>query len=201
MSDLIESIEYKGYKINIYPDHDADDPRNWDNLGLMVCFHRDYDLGDKHEFTPESLMDYVKQKNVIALPLYLLDHSGLWMRTERFGCDPGGWDTSFVGYIVCDYKTIKKEYSCKRVTKDIKKQVLKVLESEIKTYSLYLEGGYVGYTITDSLDDDDILDSCWGFDDSDYMIQECKSIIDSYKLSKKDLFEQTMGYSAQGGAL
>lgn len=33
--------------IYLVRDLDADDPRNWDNLGTMVCWHRRYQLGDE----------------------------------------------------------------------------------------------------------------------------------------------------------
>jgi hypothetical protein len=33
--------------IVIQPDRDAESPREWDNLGTMYCWHRDYTLGDE----------------------------------------------------------------------------------------------------------------------------------------------------------
>lgn len=41
-----ETIDYNEYKIEIYYDDDPIDPRGWDNLGTMTCFHRNYNLGD-----------------------------------------------------------------------------------------------------------------------------------------------------------
>jgi hypothetical protein len=46
MSDVVEEMEYKGYKIKIVFDEDIWSPRDWDNLGTMVCWHRRYKLGD-----------------------------------------------------------------------------------------------------------------------------------------------------------
>ena len=37
---------YKGYTIAIDYDSDPSNPREWDNFGTMVCFHRRYALGD-----------------------------------------------------------------------------------------------------------------------------------------------------------
>ena len=40
---------------DISPDEMADSPRSWDNLGTMVCWHRRYQLGDKHTYaTPQA---------------------------------------------------------------------------------------------------------------------------------------------------
>ncbi|MHC4619185.1 MAG: hypothetical protein ACYTEQ_15685 [Planctomycetota bacterium] len=33
-------------KVRIEQDPDAESPREWDNLGIMVCFHGRYTLGD-----------------------------------------------------------------------------------------------------------------------------------------------------------
>lgn len=35
------------YKLKVIRDEYPADPREWDNLGKMVCFHRRYDLGDE----------------------------------------------------------------------------------------------------------------------------------------------------------
>ena len=35
------------YKLKIIRDTDPADPREWDNLGTMVCFHSRYNLGDE----------------------------------------------------------------------------------------------------------------------------------------------------------
>lgn len=43
----MDTQEYKGYTIEITQDEYPDDPRQWDNLGIMACWHRRYNLGDK----------------------------------------------------------------------------------------------------------------------------------------------------------
>ena len=146
--DAIESVEYKGYEIKIYQDEYPESPREWDNLGNMLCKHPDYDLGDVKEskaMDHEEIKEYVKRKDVIALPLFLLDHSGLWMRTGRFECDYGGWDTSMVGYITITHEKVKEEYGWKQLTKKRIQKIEGYLEDEVRTYSDYLEGGVVGF--------------------------------------------------------
>ena len=41
----------KEFLLSIVMDEDAMSPRDWDNVGTMCCWHRRYDLGDKHEFS------------------------------------------------------------------------------------------------------------------------------------------------------
>lgn len=47
MDNIFKTVDYKGCEIEIYFDDDSEDPRNWDNLGTMVCSHRRYSLGDE----------------------------------------------------------------------------------------------------------------------------------------------------------
>ncbi len=185
--DAIETIEHRGYQIKIYTDEAPQDPRDDDNLGTMLCKHKNYDLGDpaiSKTMSPEEIKEYVKRKDILALPLYLLDHSGLCMRTGRFACDSGGWDTSMVGYITVTFQKAKKELNKKKMSAKFKEKILSILEAEVKIYSDYLEGNIVGYVIKK---EEEEFDSCWGFypDHSNgnqfgYMIEECKSLIEDY---------------------
>jgi hypothetical protein len=45
--NAIESFIVSGLTVNIFPDSDPESPREWDNLGTMVCSHSNYNLGDK----------------------------------------------------------------------------------------------------------------------------------------------------------
>lgn len=191
MYDPIETIEYRDCIIKLYPETEPIDPREDDNLGTMICFHCDHCLGDKHDFTPESLNEYIKRPDVIALPLYLLDHSGLWIKTSRqvvsranaFSWDPGGWDTSFIGYIVIDYEKIRKEYLIKNVTKKVRERVIDYLFNEVNTYNNYLTGNVVWYNTETRTGEP--ISSCGNFfadehDKFDYVIQDAKENIDWY---------------------
>lgn len=44
---LVETISYRGREIEVHADDDPMDPREWDNLGTMVCWHGRYNLGDE----------------------------------------------------------------------------------------------------------------------------------------------------------
>ena len=48
---------YRGYRIDIDPDPYPYDPReDFEPMGKMICFHNRYNLGDKHNYDPETLM-------------------------------------------------------------------------------------------------------------------------------------------------
>jgi hypothetical protein len=55
----IDDFEYRGARILIHPDEMAhdDSPRDWGNVGTMVCWHKRYMLGDKHDHAnPHNLI-------------------------------------------------------------------------------------------------------------------------------------------------
>ncbi|MCK4237452.1 MAG: hypothetical protein KAX38_10065, partial [Candidatus Krumholzibacteria bacterium] len=100
---MAEIIEHKGHTIRIDYMEDSESPREWDNLGIMICFHRRYDLGDEHELDTEdyanwdSMRDHIIKEldAAIVLPLYLLDHGGITMSTTPFSCP---WDSGQIGW-------------------------------------------------------------------------------------------------------
>jgi hypothetical protein len=170
--------EYKGYQIKIEQDTYIDNPREmFDTFGTMVCFHRRYSLGDKHDLCASEAKAFftkIEKEGGIVLPLYLLDHSGITMRTTSFN-DP--WDSGQVGCIYAERSTILKEYNVKKISKKLREKVTKYLEGEVETYDRYLTGEVYYYTIEK---DGEIVHSCGGFyDETDYVLNEAKRIVDA----------------------
>lgn len=56
---LVQDKEGNYYRLRIEQDEFCDGPRNWDNLGHMVCWHRRYKLGDQHNFSEPR--DFLKE--------------------------------------------------------------------------------------------------------------------------------------------
>lgn len=172
------------YQIDIMPDDMPDSPRNWDNMGTMICFHRDAILGDKHDYDHSDYNGWSEmEKAIIAnedvaviLPLYVYQHGGMTMNTTGFHC---GFDSGQVGFIFVSKKVLRKEYGVKYVTQKVRDKALKVLLGEVETYDQYLTGDIYGYRITDT-ETDEKLDSCWGFYGSDYCMEEAKRIVEYY---------------------
>lgn len=144
--NMITEIKYRNNVLRIFYDNDVmDSPRDWDNLGTMICFHSKYILGDKHEFNDtEEFLEFLKNKDILVkLPLYLLDHSGLTLRTSQFYEDVGGWDSGLVGFIYCNREKIIENFG-----KDYNiNEVKSVLECEVKTYNQYLRGEIYRYEL------------------------------------------------------
>lgn len=175
MKDAVFEEAYQGHTIKIYHDPDAESPRNWSNLGTLICWHRRYRLGDNHQFdSPEALLrdlaDVSDQcdlsmnqlidragRKAILLPVFLYDHSGLAMNTIGFHCP---WDSGQVGYVYVTLEAVRKEFGVKRVSKALREKAADILRAEIVSYDAYLGGRVYGYVIEQ---DGDEVDACWGF--------------------------------------
>ena len=128
-----EGVEYT---LKIEQDDCAENPRNWDNVCTMVCFNRNYSLGDKHkhdnsdEFfeyllhnicgmgyeTFEELSTREKYKlacesdKVYIKELNLYDHGVLSISTSC--CYPYNdrWDAGCVGWVYVSKKRAMEEW-------------------------------------------------------------------------------------------
>mgnify|MGYP000904631511 CR=1 FL=1 len=177
----------KGHRLRVWSDEDSESPREWDNLGTMVCWHNRYSLGDKHEYEgtthffeslaietdflpaerdsidPDALVDLIfRSGKYVILPLYLYDHGGLTINTTGFSCP---WDSGQVGWIYCSMERLLEEtkYSDREDAE-------RILLSEVETYNQYLQGDVYGYTLDKQIQcptcghsEWEPVDSCWGF--------------------------------------
>ena len=175
MHDPVHVETYKGHVINIYHDPDPESPREWSNLGTLICWHRRYRLGDSHRFdSPNSFlrdragvsdrsdlsMDQLRERadrKAVLLPVFLYDHSGLAMNTIGFHCP---WDSGQVGYVYVTLDAVREEFGVKRVTKAMREKAAEILCGEIVSYDAYLGGRVYGYVIEQ---DGEEVDACWGF--------------------------------------
>lgn len=169
----------KATRIEIIQDQDAESPREWENLGTMICAHGRYKLGDEQveqdRFNSwKEVRDMlIKERDaVIVLPLNLYDHSGLSLSTG-WG---QGWDNGVVGFIYATNDDIKKEYG--KVNKVSLERAKSVLEAEVQEYSYYLEGDV--WTVIGYDKDDEVVESLsglYGQDAVDDYVNELKGII------------------------
>ncbi len=154
------SIKRKGLTLEVFEDT-YDDPREYyqdTNLTKMICFHRKYKLGDEHNFSSPNEFDewYKKNEDKVAciMPLYLLDHSGLYMSTHDFQ-DP--WDSGQVGYVYILKETLREHNMDNEIASyDICRAMI---DEEVEEYSSWLCGipPYYSFTITD--ENDNVIES------------------------------------------
>lgn len=152
--------------LEILPDDSPENPRTWSNLGMMVCWHRRYALGDPHGYRDaQEFAQKVNPGNALILPLFLFDHSGLTLSTDsaRFrASDPQGWDWGQLGYSFVLKADVRREFGVRRLTRRVAARALAVLAAEVQTYNLYLQGQVYGFVLKDRATGETI-DACWGF--------------------------------------
>ncbi len=115
MRDSVYSAENDDYKIGIFHDQMPIDPREYDHLGTLLCWHSRYSLGDEpDDYLPGSNGEgrYVKsvydidnpaqvendlvESGHVVLPVYMYDHSGITISTTPFRSK---WDSGKLGFI------------------------------------------------------------------------------------------------------
>lgn len=154
------------YTLTVELDEYPENPRTmWDNVCTMVCWHRHYDLGDKHNYDGiedffQTLCDEVlnkkygetidlywqdmykmlKESGLIAIKaINLYDHSGITVSTSNNYPYNDPWDAGCVGFIYVTKNTIFKELG--GITEDNwKERADEIIEAEMKIYDQYLRG-------------------------------------------------------------
>lgn len=177
--EAISTTQHKGYTIELhYDQHGGESPRDWENYSTFVMFHGRYDFGDKHSFRDsQELEAHINRDDVISLPVYMYDHSGITISTTPFSC---GWDSGQIGYIFMDAAEAQKF-----------EKPLDILEGEIKSLDSYIRGEVYGYVIIDAEGND--TDSCWGYlGDSDYCLNDAIELVDYYDQTNPKQYELSL---------
>ncbi len=179
-------------ELRIEQDEFAASPREeFDNISHIFCFHRGYNLGDKHGYRSsdfggwEDFEARLREDYNIAIifPVYLYDHGGLRFKIGSFrGLLPQGhaeFDSGQVGFAFVTVEDIKKEYLDFYDTPPaylplFEERAMKwaeaVVRDEVKVYDQYLSGDVYSFCIIKhktcpccGQQDDEVLDSCSGF--------------------------------------
>lgn len=159
MTYIIESKELDhGIVAEVqYDDWGGNNPRDWDNLGVVVLGDRvRYNFGDQ-ALPVESIDAICRDDSNIWLPVYMYDHSGITINTRGFSCP---WDSGQVGIIYMPKAVAVANWGKKICTKAVAEKARACLRGEIETLDQYLRGEVFAYVVRR---DDEVLDSCGGF--------------------------------------
>ena len=181
MESAIETFEHAGFRVSIYQDEHEEGPGQWGNgkaEGIFLrAYHRQFHVdGVERGITSrrgramsqdEAIEFFNAHKNARGpwrvYPLYAYIHSGVCLSLgsdPSGGFDPGGWDTSHLGFIAVR----KRDFPGKE-------RARKAAESLVETWNQYLSGDVYGYVVEARVPDADgdegdatyeEVDSCWG---------------------------------------
>ena len=172
--DIIETKEYKGYKIEIYQDEAHENPLEVGGYRpRLALFHNRYNLVnhenlDHNDYESWEAMEKHIQKEYKPKHIqtvYMYEH-GCSPLVFSFGktCE---WDSGQIGFIWGDD--------------------MQEIESMIDMYNMYINNEVYGFIIRDKEGNE--IDSCWGFwgDYEGYLLTETKEIIDNVIKEKKEV--------------
>jgi len=167
MNKPVKTLEFDhGIVAKIYVDETATNPIQEEDSPVKVeCWHRNYHFGNSHKFNArDDFEEYCKEHDVICLPIYMYDHSGITVSTKPFSCP---WDSGLVG---CCW--ITREEAKEFFATDEDDKIEEILHQTVKLLDDYLTGNVYGFVIED--DKGNHLDSCWGFfgDQDGYITEE-----------------------------
>lgn len=172
-------------------DEYPDSPREWDNLGTMVCAHRDYILGDVQADSAEGvtqellalagwiedqynedgdLIEWTDEQReaaldraLVRLPLYLFDHSGLTMSTGTWTFR--GFDPVGWDWGMVGWIAVSWDKARAEMGADVtREQIEAALEAEVEVYDQYLQGDVYGVDVWVKGGEHDLMFGCYGLD-------------------------------------
>ena len=186
MNTCFERTERGEYALEYHYDPEPPNPRQWDNLSVMLCAHKRYILGDKQINTErfsswDDVHNYIRDElgGIEIMPLYLLDHSRLWLRAGKgfSDVDPQGWDWGQVGFVF----TTQEQLDLLGIENIDPQHIRKSIIAEVEVYDKYLRGEAYGWVILKrercnlGFDHDEVIESCWGYFDLNYMKKDAEA--------------------------
>ena len=170
----MEPVKVGRFTVSLEPDEDPMSPRDADNIGILCLFARSYNLPREADYDPKNYSGWEamerdikkKEKPVVILPVYMYDHSGVWLSTTLKYPFNDKWDGGQIGFIW----TTKARMEKLGVTKPTKAKVHQYLVDEVDSYGKYLNGDYVGFVVRNERGE--VEESVWGFDDPKYAMSE-----------------------------
>lgn len=159
---------------------DIGDPRDADNLGSIVHWHRRYDIASDAERVTGNFQSIrhiarylgIVRRAVAIIPLGMIDHSGIsfYAGSGAHMCDPGGWDSGHVGFVyvtaeraaeLCGTGPDGALYKPAGYAGTAREWLESQLREEVRALDAYARGEVYHWRVTDSAGE--VLDACGGY--------------------------------------
>ena len=173
------------YKLTVEYDDGAMNPREWDNLCTMVCWHNRYSIGDKHNYdnsdellesllcevcgfdiadiemlpTIDKYMLVCESDKLIIKNVNIYDHGGITVSTSNGYPYNDRWDGGRVGFVYVTKETILKEIANANEV-NWTAVANEVIENEMETYDQYVRGEVYWFRFTKKVVRQDLCPHC-----------------------------------------
>lgn len=175
----IQTEEYKGYAIKVYYDTEAESPRDEWSPGTFYSNTRRYRFGGDEKpiegiLNGEGRLSEEFKASNIYIPVYLYCHSGssVWTQMETDFSNP-----CFFGILALGKDDIRRDYKVARISRGLKTRIMTQLDGQVAAVNQYFHGEVYGYEVED--ESGGIIDSCWSFYDTDYLLEVAREAIDA----------------------
>jgi len=192
--DAIEVLPVQGgWSVEIHADESPESPREWDNFGVILSWHRRYNAGDENPYaSPQDFLEVAEEEGYLVMPVYMYDHSVVAISTTPFTgrAQHADWDSGQVGFT---YATKKEVDKCGEGEAAIVK-AKSILSAEVATLCQFMTGEVYGFVVKNPGGDE--VDSCWGFYDKAHATQE--GINDAEYAAQRDARKHAANYIPAG---
>ncbi|MDO4643181.1 MAG: hypothetical protein Q4A74_05010 [Cardiobacteriaceae bacterium] len=149
----IETLNIHNHNVEIYYDDWANNPLEWYDSVLCTA-HRSYTFGGEElSHDANSIQEAflwhldakgLKENDVIYLPVYLYDHSGICLSTVPFS---DRWDSGQLGYIYKIRKDMRRIFCVQRISPKLEQQIYDMLIQEVEELSDFVSGNVYGFRV------------------------------------------------------
>lgn len=225
---MSEKIKYKGYKITIEPEEDAENPyTDYDQTTDLVTWHRNYNFNSTQRpdykqkpngagrypmeayapyDSPQEVLDAVASGELVwCAPLYPYEHGGITVSlgSMDYRWPDQQWDCGLLGMVYVTAAKAKAEWPNYggRVLQYV---CQKRAEQEVETFDMYVTGDVWYVKVTRKGKDVESLGWVYGYSEAE---KEAKMIVDSdiayrekRKLAKahEKVLDQWFGFLPEG---
>lgn len=183
-----ETMTIKGYPISIFQES-TESPRLWTE-SVLVTAHKHFSNNDaelpvdassiKEAFIRHLAEKDLLQDDIIFVPIYLYEHSGISLSTSPFSCR---WDSGQLGYLYEVKEHLRQEFQVAEIDSALEALIIQRLQREIEEFSAWLNGETFAYYI------EGLQYACGGFYGSDH---EASGLISSATEQIEYLLQQKM---------
>lgn len=179
----------RSFNLKIVNDNDAECPlRSWENYFSFLSCHKRYYTDKRFKTISDNtnnnfnqndfgslneIETFLSKQGYVWVKVYMYSHSGETISTTPFGCY---FDSGVFGYLYATREQILDAFGGKRLTSALRQKALEGMEEFVnETWDAYISGEVYGYEIHN--EEDEIVDSCWGFYGEKYAKQEGESVL------------------------
>lgn len=175
----IDSKSINGYAVAVTYDDSPESPRDWDNASHILMKQRGYDLpwecdedfdADTYGIVEMTKALQRRHDAAFVFPIYCYEHGLVSYTAGRAVADE--WDSGLAGvaYVTNEAISEARNYYCGTPEFDAEVWAKSIVDGELDTYTQWSNGSVYGYTVKDPLGN--VVDSCWGYYDSDEAMAE-----------------------------